>query len=114
VFNKADLLYRTLGTDLEGMERMTDLSKVRQIEEMVAHLGFGQDTPPTIEIFKSKFDSDRKIIENEFAELISYFKAEVSNTDVVFTSSFAMLESRPSYERMGISRLFVSVLKGAM
>lgn len=115
VFNKADLMYRySVGINLGGIERMTDSSKVRQIEEMAARLGFGEDAPPTIEIDGTQFDSDKKIIENEFAELISYFETEVQNTDVVFTSSFATLKGSTSQARIGIGRLFVSVLKGAI
>jgi hypothetical protein len=52
--------------------------------------------------------SDTRIIEEEFAELIQFFRAEATNTSVVFTSSFGMLNG----SRLGFGKLFVSVLKG--
>ena len=110
VFNKSDLMYRCpAGINLADIEKMT-ATEVKSIEEMSADLGFGVDIPPIIEIDKMRLDSDKIIIEQDFAEIISYFKAEASRTDVVFTSSFGTLKGK----RLGIGALFLSVLKGAI
>ena len=110
VFSKTDLMYRTpKRIDLKDKE-MLDSDEVRSIQRMVTHLGFSRKVPTLIEIDETQFKSDEKIIANEFAELINYFEAEVSNTDVVFTSSFGMLKG----ERLGLSKLILSVLKGAL
>jgi len=106
-FNKADLIQRVpKAVDFDLMDPDTNM---KIIENRIAKLGFGDKVPPIVEIDPVIIDRSREKVEEDFAELINYFRAEAPNTRVIFTSSFALLKNR----RFGIKELFLSVFARA-
>ncbi|MGD0979435.1 MAG: GTPase domain-containing protein [Candidatus Bathyarchaeia archaeon] len=110
VFTKTDLLYRVSSQiNLQNDKELSDIENLRNFEETVAHFGFGEDAPPLIKLDEKRVQSDTHIIEEEFGEIIQFFKAEASSATVVFTSSFGLVNG----ELLGFRKLFASILKDA-
>lgn len=110
VFTKTDLLYRfSSQINLQNDKELSDIENQESFEDMVAHYGFGEDTPPLITLDEKKTEFDSHLIEEEFGEIIQFFKAEASRVTVVFTSSFGLLNG----ERLGFRKLFASILRDA-
>ncbi|MBE9595145.1 MAG: GTPase domain-containing protein [Proteobacteria bacterium] len=95
VFTKADLF---------GVKKDQDTWDL--IEQEIAKLGFGEDIPPIKEIDHVGLARGEARVIEDFAEVIRYFETEAPNFQVVFTSSFGLLDGK----RLGIKDFLMAVL----
>jgi len=95
VFTKADLF---------GVNKYSENGL--KFEEVIAKLGFGEETPPIKEIDHKSLDQGEARVRQDFAELIQYFQSECHNFSVLFISSFGLYNGK----RLGLSELLFTIL----
>ena len=94
VFTKADLF---------GVTR--EPSNWNYIEKKIAKFGFNE-VPPIKEIDHYAYEIGKNKVKEDFGELIQYFEREAPNFQVLFTSSFGLLDGK----RLGFRDLIMAVL----
>lgn len=75
-------------------------------EEQIKKLGFGYYTPPRMEIEPDALDAGKKQVMQDYAELINYLESEASDFQVIFVSSFGLVNGK----RLGINDLLPATL----
>lgn len=100
VFTKADLF----GVLKEYYH--SDKDTTYRLQEEIAKLGFNEKTPPVMEIDHIALIQGKAKTEQDFDELLRYFRKEAPNFHVLFTSSFGLAAGK----RLGINELLEAVL----
>ncbi len=95
VFNKADLFGAIEKLESENL-----------IEKEIAKLGFGKATPTLKDINEESLKAGREMVKTDFAEIIEYFKQEAVNFQIIFCSSFGLIQDK----RLGMNDLLWAVL----
>lgn len=97
-FTKADLFQEVKNYNYEE-------SEVEILEDRIFRLGF-TDIPPIRQMDLTALNEGSDEMSEEFSELIGFLRDEVRNLNVIFVSSFGLIEDK----RLGLEELLLAVL----
>jgi GTPase SAR1 family protein len=77
-----------------------------RLETKVVQFAFGKDVPPTEKMSIYAVDAAKSSVLQDFEKLITYLEGETEYFEVVFTSSFGLVDGK----RLGVEKLLKAVL----